>query len=265
MSVLALQDVGRAFGGLRAVDGVTLSVPAGRVTGLIGPNGAGKTTMINLITGVLALTQGRIMLDGKEISRLEAPAIARRGVARTFQTVRLLPEASVLDNVLIGFHLAERTGVLANLFNLPSASAERRGFVDRTRHLLERFNMSEYAATPAGTLSYGHQRRVEMMRACAADPKVLLLDEPVAGMNDVEAAELAHIFAALADDGLALLLIEHNVRFVMSLCQWLYVLDSGRLIAEGTPGEVRSDTRVIAAYLGAEAASSEGLRDLAPC
>jgi branched-chain amino acid transport system ATP-binding protein len=255
MSVLALSGVSRAFGGVWAVDGVDLEVAAGRVTGLIGPNGAGKTTLINLITGVLKLSRGRISLDGEDISRLEAADVARRGINRTFQNVRLLPEASVLENILVGFHRHERSSLFANLLNLPAAARERRTLIERARLLLARFGMESVAALPAGSLSYGHQRRVEIMRACAAEPLVLLLDEPVAGMNDVEARELAAIFSSLAEQGMALLLIEHNMRFVMNLCQHICVLDSGHLIAEGSPEAVRGDPAVIAAYLGSEQAS----------
>ena len=248
---LVLDGVTRAFGGVVAVDDLSLTVEPGRITGLIGPNGAGKSTVVNLITGLLRLTAGRIRLDGRDITEAEAPEVARAGIARTFQTVRLLKEASVLDNVAAGFHRHERAGLVAGLLGLPSALREGRELRRRAAAILERFGMAGFADLPAGSLSYGHQRRVEMMRALAMEPRLLLLDEPVAGMNDVEADALGRIFAELARDGLGVLLIEHNMRFVLSLCAEIHVIDSGRLIASGTPAAVRRDPAVIAAYLGA--------------
>lgn len=250
-AMLELQELARHFGGLPAVDGVSLQVPAGQITGLIGPNGAGKTTVVNLITGLLHLTSGRVLLDGRDVSKSEAPELARAGVARTFQNIRLVPDASVLENVMAGFHRHEKAGLWANLLGLPAARAEARELKERALQLLERFDMAELAEHRAGGLSYGHQRRIEMMRALATNPRVLLLDEPVAGMNDAEAESLAGIFRKVADGGVAVLLIEHNMRFVMSLCSQLYVLASGRLIAQGQPEAVGRDPQVIEAYLGA--------------
>ncbi len=250
MKGLILEDVARSFGGLAAVDGVSLQAPAGRVTGLIGPNGAGKTTVVNLITGLLKLSRGRILVGERDLTQASASELAWAGVARTYQNIRLINDASVLDNVVAGFHRHERTGTLANLLGLPSARAERRRIEERAAVLLDRFGMMGLARHPAGSLSYGHQRRIEMMRALAMDPSVLLLDEPVAGMNDTEAASLAEIFRVVADQGVAILLIEHNMRFVMSLCEHLYVLASGRLIAAGDPDAVISNPRVVEAYLG---------------
>ncbi|MFL7902062.1 ABC transporter ATP-binding protein [Azospirillum argentinense] len=247
---LVLDGVTRAFGGVVAVDNLSLTVAPGRITGLIGPNGAGKSTVVNLITGLLRLTAGRIRLGGRDITEAEVPEVARAGIARTFQTVRLLKEASVLDNVVAGFHRHERAGLAAGLLGLPSAVAEGRELRRRAAAILDRFGMAGFADRPAGSLSYGHQRRVEMMRALAMEPRLLLLDEPVAGMNDVEADALGCIFAELAGDGLGVLLIEHNMRFVLSLCAEIHIIDSGRLIASGTPAAVRRDPAVIAAYLG---------------
>lgn len=251
MSALELSHVRRHFGGVKAVDGVSFTVAAGSVTGLIGPNGSGKSTLVNLIAGVLGLTSGEIRLHGEPISTEPADAVARRGVARTFQNIRLLPEASVLDNVMIGFYRLERSPLLACLLGLPASRRETRDLRERGRALLARFNMSHYEDVPAGSLAYGYQRRVEMMRAVASNPAVLLLDEPVAGMNDVEASALGTIFRQLADEGMAVLVIEHNTRFVAELCKEVHVLDSGRLIAHGTPQEVMRDPAVVAAYLGA--------------
>jgi branched-chain amino acid transport system ATP-binding protein len=251
MKGLALDNIARSFGGLPAVDGVSLTAPAGRITGLIGPNGAGKTTVVNLITGLLKVTTGRIFVDAEDVTETDAPTLARAGVARTFQNIRLVGDASVFDNVLSGFHRHETTGVMANLLGLPSALRERRRFEEKVHVLLDRFSMSALAKYPAGSLSYGHQRRIEMMRALAMDPAVLLLDEPVAGMNDAESYALADIFRTVARQGVAILLIEHNMRFVMSLCEHIYVLASGRLIADGSPDAVGRRPKVIEAYLGA--------------
>ena len=251
MPSLLLEGVSKRFGGVDAVANVTLEAPPGRITGLIGPNGAGKTTVVNLITGVLKLSAGRIRLGAEDIGEEPAERVARRGVARTFQNIRLLHEASVLDNVAIGFHAHETTGLLAQLVGAPASWRESARVAAQARALLERFGMTRFADHPAGALAYGHQRRVEMMRAVASQPKILLLDEPVAGMNDVEAEELGVIFRALAADGIGLLLIEHNMRFVNKLCDHVYVLDSGRMIASGTPRDVLREPAVIAAYLGA--------------
>ncbi|MFN3642749.1 MAG: ABC transporter ATP-binding protein [Gemmobacter sp.] len=250
MPSLYVDAIAKHFGGLKAVEDVTIEIPPGTITGLIGPNGAGKSTVVNMIAGNLALTRGDIRLGDRSIRTLPADQVARAGIVRTFQNIRLLAEATVLDNVMIGFHLSERAGLLAGLLGLPSALDETRRFREQAWVLLERFGMTEYAQLEAGNLSYGHQRRVEMMRAIASEPKIVLLDEPIAGMNDVESEELAEIFRDLAASGMGLLLIEHNVGFVTRLCKTVYVLDSGRLIAKGTPGEVTRDPKVIAAYIG---------------
>ena len=250
MATLTLENVARHFGGVIAVADVSFSIEPGQIIGLIGPNGAGKSTVVNLITGMLKLTTGRIRLGDTDISTAEAPQIARAGIARTFQTVRLLKDETVLDNVAIGFQARPRSALAARLLGLPAAHAEVRETRRQARDILKRFGMTDHAETPAGVLSYGHQRRVEMMRALALAPRILLLDEPVAGMNDVEADALGRIYRELADEGIGILLIEHNMRFVMSLCSRIHVLDSGRLIASGGPREVRNDPAVITAYLG---------------
>jgi len=241
----------RKFGGLTAVAGISMDIPPGQVTGLIGPNGAGKTTVVNLISGLLKATEGTIRLGERDVTTADAVTLAKAGVARTFQNIRLIPHATALENVLAGFHLRERTGLLANLLALPAARRERADLEAEALALMQAFGMDRWAATQAGNLSYGHQRKIEMMRALALQPKVLLLDEPVAGMNDVEAAGLAETFRTVARQGVAILLIEHNMRFVMSLCDRIYVLASGRMIAEGEPDAVRNNPHVIEAYLGA--------------
>jgi branched-chain amino acid transport system ATP-binding protein len=251
-ATLQLEGVSRHFGGVPAVDNLNLAVKAGTITGLIGPNGAGKTTVVNLVMGLLHLSAGRVLLDGADVSRAEAADLARAGVARTFQNIRLVPHASVLDNVLSGFTRHATAGLFANALGLPRARAEAAANVDKAMALLTRFQMEQFAQHRASALSYGHQRRIEMMRALAMKPSLLLLDEPVAGMNDTEANYLGRIFREVADEGVAVLLIEHNMRFVSSICSYLYVLSSGRLIAEGQPGAVLRQPQVIEAYLGAQ-------------
>jgi branched-chain amino acid transport system ATP-binding protein len=250
VTTLQLQGVGKRFGGLQAVAPFDMSIEPGRITGLIGPNGAGKTTVVNLITGVYKLSQGRILFGRHDLTEAPRHEVARAGLARTYQTIRLLPDASVVDNVMIGMYRHQTTTLLAQMFGLPSARTETTRFRDEVQRLLERFDMVRYADYPAGALSYGDQRRVEMMRALALKPSVLLLDEPVAGINDVEAERLGAIFRGLADEGMAVLLIEHNMRFVTGLCDYVYVLDGGELIAQGTAAEVTRNPIVISAYLG---------------
>lgn len=252
MSSLVLKGVSKRFGGLQAVSPFDMEIARGKITGLIGPNGAGKTTVVNLITGVFKLSQGSITFGDIDLTEAPRHEVARAGLARTYQTIRLLPDATVVANVMIGMYRHQNTSLISQLFGLPSSRAETRRFRDEVYHLLDRFGMTRYAQYPAGTLSYGDQRRVEMMRALALKPEVLLLDEPVAGINEVEAAKLGEIFRTLATEGkgLAILLIEHNMRFVTNLCDYVYVLDSGMLIAQGSSEQVVNDPVVIKAYLG---------------
>ena len=250
MTTLVLDHVVKRFGGLVATNDVSLAIPPARITGVIGPNGAGKTTIVNLITGMLPLSSGTIRLGARDLTHAAAHEVGRAGIARTFQNIRLLREASVADNIMVGFHRHEAVSVAASLFGLPSARRETARIRAATEVLLARFGMARFADHPAGSLAYGHQRRVEMMRALATEPDILILDEPVAGMNDVEAHELGDIFDALARGGMGIMLIEHNMRFVMRLCANIFVLDGGRLIAEGPPDAVAADPAVITAYLG---------------
>lgn len=252
MTALRLDNVSKRFGGVIASENVDITVPAGEIIGLIGPNGAGKTTIVNMITGLLPVTGGTIRVGETDITHAPAHEICRAGLARTFQNIRLLNEASVLDNVVIGFHRHETSSLLSALLGLPAAARETREMKRRAMALLADFGLEDYADYPAGGLSYGHQRKVEMARALAADPSFILLDEPIAGMNDVESDALAEIFRGFAAGGRGVLLIEHNVRFVARLCSHVYVLDGGRLISEGPPDHVLNDPAVIAAYLGGE-------------
>ncbi len=247
---LALAGVSRAFGGVRAVDDATLAVADGEVHGLIGPNGAGKTTLLNLVSGLLQPTGGKIELDGRRIDRLPPDRIAALGVARTYQNIRLFAGLSAADNVVVGQHLRRRAPFWRRLLCLPSARAEERAALAAAEAGLARVGLRERAGARAFSLSYGEQRRVEIARALASQPKLVLLDEPTAGMNPGEAAAVARLVREVAREGRAVLLIEHNVRLVMELCDRITVLNFGRVIARGSPAEIAKEPAVIAAYLG---------------
>jgi len=247
---LSLAGVSRAFGGVRAVDDATFTVGDAEVHGLIGPNGAGKTTLLNLISGLLQPTSGRIELDGERIDRLPPHRVARKGVARTYQNIRLFAGLSAVDNVVVGEHQRRRAAFWRRLCLFPSARREEQAAREAAEALLARVGMRERAALPASSLSYGEQRRVEIARALASQPTLLLLDEPTAGMNPNEAAAVARLVREVAREGRTVLLIEHNVRLVMELCHHVTVLNFGKVIARGTPAGIAQDPAVIAAYLG---------------
>jgi ABC-type branched-subunit amino acid transport system ATPase component len=252
-ALLEVERLERTFGGVRAVDGASFTVQAGEIHGLIGPNGAGKTTVINMVSGLLAPTGGAIRLDGRPIQGLRPHVIAGLGVARTFQNIRLFSDLSARDNVLVGEHLVRKASLGARLLMLPAAGDEERRAKERASGLLARIGLSERAREKARNLSYGEQRRVEIARALAAAPRLLLLDEPTAGMNPVEVHAVAALIRTIAAEGHSVLLIEHNVKLVMDVCTGITVLDFGKVIAEGPPAAVAKDPAVIAAYLGAQA------------
>ncbi len=247
---LALKGVSRAFGGVKAVDEATFTVEPGEVHGLIGPNGAGKTTLLNLISGLIRPTGGSISLEGKRIDGLPPHRVAALGIARTYQNIRLFGGLSAVDNVVVGEHLRRHAPFWRRLFMLPAAKREEGEAREAAAKLLGRVGMRERAQTQAFGLSYGEQRRVEIARALASQPKLVLLDEPTAGMNPNEAASVGRLVREVAKEGRAVLLIEHNVRLVMELCDRVTVLNFGKVIARGTPAEVAKDPAVIAAYLG---------------
>jgi ABC-type branched-subunit amino acid transport system ATPase component len=253
--LLELRDVRRTFGGLAAVDGASLSVGSGEVHGLIGPNGAGKTTLLNLVSGLIPATSGQILLAGTRLDGLPPHRIAALGVTRTYQNIRLFPALTAADNVLVGAHLRRYAPLWRRMLFLPGAGAEEQAARAASLALLERVGMAGRAGERASNLSYGEQRRVEIARALASSPRVMLLDEPTAGMNPGEVASIAELIRGVARAGHSVLLVEHNVKLVMDVCDRITVLDFGKVIADGTPSEVANDPAVIAAYLGGEAAA----------
>ena len=253
MALLEVKNLGIAFGGLRALKDVQITIENGEIVGLIGPNGAGKTTVFNLLTDVYLPTEGTIELEGSSIVGKKTYEITQHGIARTFQNIRLFKYLSVIDNVKIAMNSQMHYSALAAILRLPSYWKEEQRVEEKARELLRVFDLEQYADTRASNLPYGQQRKLEIARALATDPKVLLLDEPAAGMNPTETRELMETIKLIRDRfQISILLIEHDMSFVMGICERLVVLDYGMIIAAGKPEEVRSDPKVIAAYLGGE-------------
>jgi len=254
--LLEARNLTRRFGGYAAVSAMNLRIERGTIHALIGPNGAGKTTMFNLITGVLPPSEGQILIDGVDVSGSRPDRIARRGVVRTFQGVRLFPTMTALENVEVGRFCRTRGGFLAALARIPGvATGTEAATRKRAEELLERVGLSKQRDMLAGELALADQRRLEIARALAADPKLLLLDEPVAGMNPVEVHEAGALFQALCREGTTILITEHHMSLVMAISDRITVMNYGRKIAEGSPDQVKRDPEVLTAYLGTEAAA----------
>lgn len=249
-NLLSVENITKRFGGLTALADVSLHIDPGEIVGVIGPNGAGKTTLFNIITGLYSPEEGQIIFNGQEITNLPPHKIAARGFGRTFQNIRLFSKMSVLDNVLVAMHTKTKSSLVDAVFHTPRARREEKQCMERAEELLRLVDLWEERYEYATSLPYGKQRRLEIARALALDLSLLLLDEPAAGMNEQETKELLEIVRKLKQRNTTILLIEHDMKFVMNICERIYVLDYGRVIADGSPAEISSNQAVIDAYLG---------------
>ena len=250
MTVLSAAHIGISFGGSKAIDDVGFSVREGQVFSIIGPNGAGKTTLFNVISGLYRTDQGKVDLDGQDVTGLPPDRLAARGLSRTFQNLQIFQRMTAAENVMVGRHLRERCNLLADLFRLPSVTRQNADTRERSLTLLDEVGLRASADVPAGSLSYGACKRLEIARALAAEPKVLLLDEPAAGCNSVETEEVDQLIRKIAASGIAVVLVEHDMKLVMSISDRILVLNRGRVLVEGAPQQVRNNPAVLEAYLG---------------
>ena len=253
--MLQLTKISKNFGGLQVLQDVSFSVPQGSIFGLIGPNGAGKTTVFNLITGLLRASGGGIEFNGQNLGNVPAHRITELGIARTFQNIRVFKEMTLLENVVVGMHDHLNYNVVSSVLNLPSYRRMEAKARERALELLSWLRLDHKSHMLADSLSYGEQRKLEFARALATEPKLLLLDEPVAGMNSTEKTELMAEIVNIKQRGFSIFMIEHDMRFVMELCERIAVLNFGRIIAEGTPDQIKNNPEVIEAYLGKEEAA----------
>lgn len=248
--MLELTGITKVFGGLTALEDVSLTIKQGEITGIIGPNGAGKTTLFNIITGIYVQTSGEVLLEKKNISRLLPERLAQLGLMRTFQNVELFGQMTVLENVMVGLHTKSRSGFLSCALKLPGQIREERLLKDRGRQWLEYVGMAGLADAKAQSLPFGKGRLLEIARALAVEPRLILLDEPAAGLNSRETIELAALIRRIRESGITVVLVEHDMDLVMDICDSLIVLNLGRKLAEGTPREIQENAEVITAYLG---------------
>jgi branched-chain amino acid transport system ATP-binding protein len=252
LTLLTAKDIAKRFGGVHALSDVSFTINHGEIYGLIGPNGAGKTSLFNVLTGIYTSDGGSFVFDGQPLNHLKPNQVAERGIARTFQNIRLFQNLSALENVMIGRHVRTKAGVFGAIFRGKTTMAEEAAIEKRSYELLEYVGVAKRANDLAKHLAYGDQRRLEIARALATEPKLLALDEPAAGMNATETQALRRLLENIRRDGTTILLIEHDMKLVMSVCDRVLVLDYGKKIAEGSASQVQNDEKVIAAYLGGE-------------
>lgn len=250
--MLETKGVTIKFGGLTAVDHVDMKIRANKITGLIGPNGAGKTTFFNCISGVYTPNEGQVLFNGKNIEGMKPYQICNAGISRTYQVINLFWKMSAIENVMVGMHPRLKSGFLTDLIKTPAVRAEEKLAREKAYEWLKFVGLEKYADDPSGSLSYGGQRLLEIVRGLASDSKILLLDEPAAGMNTKEKAEFDELLQKILEKGVTILMIEHDMKLVMNICDYLYVLEYGKLLAHGTPEEIQNHPEVIRAYLGGE-------------